>query len=376
MDIILIRLGEISLKGANRGRFEDALKENIRNFLKKEGINFFGVRSASGRIFIDRPSRVPNLSKVLGIVSYSPAWEFVDIEEVKDFLRSREDIFKGARSFRITASRADKSYPLASPQIAKEVGTAVTGNFPIAVNLKEPEVNVGVEYIEGSFYVYFETIKGWGGLPVGISGKLVVLISGGIDSPVAAFLMMKRGARIIFLHFRRDPEIDKIPELYKILSSYAAGIGSELVVLDMKKINDFYEKIMEDPRIHRYMCVLCKHMMLKAAESLALKKGAMGIVTGDSLAQVASQTLENLKAQRYGLRLPVYSPLIGMDKVEIMKIARSIGTYEVSIKHREIPCPLHRHPTTKADLETFFRYNETVIKKLGYKPWEKILKEH
>ena len=374
MDVILVRFGEISLKGANRGKFENALKDNIRAFLKKEGINFFGVRSGSGRIFIDKPSALPDLSKVLGIVSYSPAWEFIDIEEVKDFLSSREEVFSSASSFRITASRADKSYPLTSPQIEREIGEVVYEKFKTPVNLKAPEVNVGVEYIEGSFYVYFEKIPGWGGLPVGISGKLVALLSGGIDSPVAAFLMMKRGARLILVHFRKSPHVDRIPEIHRVLSSYAVGQEPELIILDLNKINDFYRVMTEDPRIHRYMCVLCKNMMLKTAEKIAFKKGALGIVTGDSLAQVASQTLENLAAQRYGLKLPVYSPLIGMDKIDIMNLAKKIGTYEPSIKHREIPCPLHRHPTTTAELEKFLNYKEKVLKKLGYTPWEKIQK--
>ncbi len=371
MDVILIRFGEISLKGANRGKFENALKDNIRAFLKKEGISFFGVRSSSGRIFIDKPSTLPDLSRVLGIVSYSPAWEFVDLEEVKEFLAAREELFSKASSFRITASRADKSYPLTSPQIEREVGEVVFEKFKTPVNLKNPEINVGVEYIEGSFYVYFEKIPGWGGLPVGISGKLVVLISGGIDSPVAAFLMMKRGARLILVHFRKSPYVDKIPELHKILSSYAVGVEPELIILDLKKISSFYKIMTEEPLTHRYMCVLCKNMMLKVAEKIALKKGALGIVTGDSLAQVASQTLENLAAQRYGVKLPVYSPLIGMDKVDIIDIAKKIGTYEPSIKHREEPCPLHRHPTTTADLNKFLALREKVIKKLGYIPWEK-----
>lgn len=371
MDVILIRFGEISLKGANRGKFENALKDNIRSFLKKEGVSFFGVRSSSGRIFIDKPSHLPDLSKVLGVVSYSPAWEFIDLEEVKEFLEDRDEIFSKARSFRITASRADKSYPLTSPQIERELGRVVFEKFHTPVNLKEPEINVGVEYIEGSFYVYFEKIPGWGGLPVGISGKLVALISGGIDSPVAAFLMMKRGARLILVHFRKTPQVDRIPELHKILSSYAVGVEPELIVLDLKQIDDFYRTIIENPLTHRYMCVLCKHMMLRVAERIARKKGALGIVTGDSLAQVASQTLENLSAQRYGIRLPVYSPIIGMDKVDIINIAKKIGTYEPSINHKEVPCPLHRHPTTKAELDRFLELREKVIKKLGYKPWEK-----
>ncbi len=371
MDLILVRYGEIALKGANRRRFEKTLEENIRAFLKKEGISFKGVSSKRSRIFIYEPSSLPDLSKVLGIVSYSPAWEFASLREVKEFLAQQEEIFSKAASFRITASRADKNYPLTSPEIERELGAVVWEKFSVPVNLKEPEVNVGVEYIDEFFYVYFEKLPGWGGLPVGVSGKLVALLSGGIDSPVAAFLMMKRGAELILLHFQREPIQDRIGEIHKALSYFAAGREPELVVMDLGKVSRFYSAARRRDETHRYMCVLCKHMMLKTAEKLAFKKGALGIVTGDSLAQVASQTLENLAAQRYGLKLPVYSPLIGLDKTEIIAIAKKIGTYQPSIEHRERPCPLHPHPVTRARMDKFFKLWDEVVEKTGFLPWER-----
>ncbi len=371
MDLILIRYGEIALKGANRRRFERTLEENIRAFLKKEGISFRGVSSKRSRIFIYSPSNLPDLSKVLGIVSYSPAWEFSSLQEVKEFLKQQEEIFKNASSFRITASRADKNYPLTSPEIERELGSVVYEKFSLPVNLKEPQVNVGVEYIDEFFYVYFEKIPGWGGLPVGVSGKLVALLSGGLDSPVAAFLMMKRGAELILLHFRKEPVQDRIGDIHRVLSSFAAGREPELVIMDLGKARRFYDVMRRRDETHRYMCVLCKHMMLKTAEKLAFKKGALGIVTGDSLAQVASQTLENLAAQRYGLKLPVYSPLIGLDKTEIVEIARKIGTYGPSIQHKEKPCPIHSHPVTKARMDRFFALWNEVVEKTGFLPWEK-----
>ncbi len=371
MDLILVRYGEIALKGANRRKFEKNLEENLRAYLKKEGISFGGVASKRSRIFIYSPSRLPDLSRVLGVVSYSPAWEFPTLEEVKDFLAQQEALFSGASSFRITASRADKNYPLTSPEIERELGAVVHEKFSVPVNLKQPQINVGVEYIDEFFYVYFEKMPGWGGLPVGVSGKLVVLLSGGIDSPVAAFLMMKRGAELVLLHFRKNPIDDRIGEIHRALSAYAVGREPELVVMDLGKVKKFYDLARRRDETHRYMCVLCKHMMLRTAEKLAFKKGALGIVTGDSLAQVASQTLENLAAQRYGLKLPVYSPLIGLDKTEIVNIAKKIGTYEPSIHHKEKPCPLHPHPVTRARMDKFFQAWDEVTEKLGYLPWEK-----
>ncbi len=371
MDLILVRYGEISLKGANRAKFERTLEENIRAYLKREGISFSGVSRKRSRIFIFNPSSVPNLSEVLGVVSYSPAWEFASLEEVKDFLRAQEGIFKNASSFRITASRADKNYPLTSPEIERELGAVVHETFSTPVDLKNPQVNVGVDYIDEFFYLYFEKIPGWGGLPVGVSGKLVVLLSGGIDSPVAAFLMMKRGAELILLHFRREPITDRIKDIHAALSRFSAGREPELAIMELGRVKKFYDIIRRRDELHRYMCVLCKHMMLRTAEKLAFKKGALGIVTGDSLAQVASQTLENLAAQRYGLKLPVYSPLIGLDKTEIVDIARKIGTYNPSIQHKEKPCPIHSHPVTKARMDKFFQFWDEVTEKLGYLPWEK-----
>ncbi len=362
---IIIRYGEVSLKGANRGKFENKLKDNIRSYLIKKGIKFFGVRSTSGRIFVDEPSDIPDMSKVLGIVSYSPGYELgPDLEAVKDFLLQQEDLFKGVSTFRITASRSDKSFPLKSPEIEREVGAAVVQKFGLSVDLKNPQLNVGIEYVAGSFYVYTETYRGWGGLPVGVTGKLVALMSAGIDSPVAAFLMMKRGAKLVVLHFKKKAFVDRFSEIFSVLSEYAAGEEPELVVVDMGKMAEFFDTVQQDPRHHRYMCVLCKNIMLRTAEKLAKLKGAMGIVTGDSLGQVASQTLENLMVQRHGISLPVYSPLIGMDKMEVVDLARRIGTFSYSAEHKDHPCPLHRHPVTQADLSKFLKYRQEIFSKI------------
>jgi thiamine biosynthesis protein ThiI len=296
------------------------------------------------------------------------------LEAVKEFLISQKELFRDVSSFRITASRSDKSFPLNSPQIEREVGSAIFEKFRIPVNLENPALNIGIEYVAGSFYVFTETFRGWGGLPVGVSGKLVALMSAGIDSPVAAFLMMKRGAKLIVLHFKKKAYVDRFSDIFSTLSEYAAGEEPELVLVEMEKLRDFYQIVQQDPRHHRYMCVMCKNIMLRTAEHLAELKGAHGIVTGDSLGQVASQTLENLKVQRFGIKIPVYSPLIGMDKMEVVEIARKIGTFKYSAEHKDFPCPLHRHPVTQAALLKFLRYREQVFEKLGEDPVKGLLK--
>ncbi len=356
--MIIVRYGEIGLKGNKRREFEKILGRNIERKLKTHGYKG-RIETKWGRIIVDAmDSAAGIIAKCPGIVSISPAKK-MNYDEIFPYLK--EELKKyNIREFRITAKRVDKKFPKKSMEINSEVGEFIVKNFGWKVNLKEPELDIGIEIINSYAYVFFDKIRGIGGLPVGVSGKVISLISSGIDSPVSTFLMMKRGARIIALHFSQKESERKVRKYVEVLNEYSPRDIELIVEKHGTLLGDYLEKLKNIKR-EEWTCIFCKYLMLKRAEEIGNKKNALGIVTGDSLGQVASQTLENMHIISSGIRMPVYRPLIGMDKTEIEKIAREIGTYDVFISSQEIKCPFKpRYVITKGDYNKFLEIKRKI----------------
>jgi len=357
--MIIVRYGELGLKGKNRRMFEELLAKNIERKLKRYGYSSH-TKILRGRIFVYASEETaPLIAKCPGVVSVSPAKE-MDYGEISDYLSQALKDFRPA-SFKVETQRIDKEFPRTSQEINEEVGEFVVREFGWKVNLKNPELIIGIEIINHKAYVFFERFPGIGGLPVGSAGKLVALISGGIDSPVAAYLMMRRGAEIIAVHFRHsEREEEKVRKIIRALEEYTPR-EIELKVIDHFSILERYVKKLREIGKERWICVFCKYSMLKIAEKTARERNALGIVTGDSLGQVASQTLENLYIESRATKYPIYRPLIGMDKIEIEKIARDIGTYDIFLSYPEEKCPFKpRYVVTKGDWEKF----QEILKKV------------
>ncbi len=353
MNCVLIRYHEIALKKGNRPYFVEMLKKNLKSSAK--GLGLEQTISLPARILlvfredIDREVLRRRIGAVFGVANFS----FVERTPVDlDVLKSRIlDSLNGRifKSFRITTQRGDKSFPLTSPEINREVGTAVKSKSGARVDLKNPDFNVSIEILPRSAFYGFDKIPGPGGIPVGVSGRVVSLISGGIDSPVASYRMMQRGCRLIFVHFHSAPFLDKtsqekVRELVRILSRHQCH--SRLYLVPFGEIQR--QIVAAVPRPLRV--VLYRRMMIRIAAAIASRQRAAALVTGESLSQVASQTLQNMTVIEQASPLPILRPLVGMDKQEIVDQARRIDTFEVSSVPDQDCCQLFvpRHPTTKA----------------------------
>ncbi|MHB9033246.1 MAG: tRNA uracil 4-sulfurtransferase ThiI [Anaerolineae bacterium] len=358
MGFILLRYGEIGLKGNNRFIFQRQLRHNIRATLKANQI-VGEVVSRGQRVYVYTDAveqALEPLSKVFGLVSLSPATEVA-----REQLAINEACIREARkagvdpqvTYRVRARRSDKSYPLTSPEISREAGEAVHAATGGLVDLSDSaQVTIGVEISKDSAIIFGQTLPGPGGLPVGVQGKVVALLSGGIDSPVAIWMMLKRGCGVIPLHFySNDSELAKVKDNLEQLQKYCGGWQMRPTYLDhAEAISPTLEKLHS---IHeeRWSCLFCKRTMLNKASELAHSLGAQAIVLGDSLGQVASQTLANMAIISEGIDLPILRPLIGLDKTEIMAIARSIGTMDISIRSSSACRFLPSHPVTRGTLE-------------------------
>ncbi len=344
---------EIGLKRNNRSYFEERLRENMRRALA--GLPFRAVRRLSGRLVVEVPDDFPleegaeRLRKVFGLSSVSQGWvASPELEELKTLVWQliRDRSFE---TFRITTRRADKRYPFTSQQVNEQVGAYVQQRSGRRVKLENPDLNCGIELVGSSAFVYFDKLAAVGGLPVGASGRVVVLISGGIDSPVAAYRVMKRGCRAIFVHFHSFPHTtveaqDKVRRLVSILSQYQ--YSAELFLVPFAEAQR--QVVAFTPPETRV--ILYRRLMLRLAEAIARKKHALALVTGDSIGQVASQTLENLYTIGSVATLPVLRPLIGEDKEEIISQARCLGTFDTSVIQDVDCCSLFvpRHPETRS----------------------------
>ena len=370
-NVVIVRYGEIGTKSRQTRRwFENILMNNIREALVSEGIDFKKVEAKHGRVLVrtnKAREAVEVLQRVFGIVSLSPAME-VDAEmerinrtALKLFRKKKRELNFEKPRFRVTARRITKEFPLKSPEIQAKVGEYILENEESEVDLHDYEVEVGVELMEGKAYVYVDKIHAWGGLPIGTQGKVVALLSGGIDSPVAAFLMMKRGVEVIPVHiYMGEKTLEKVRKIWNQLKKYHYGGKGELIVVKPKDREKIVEKLKELGK-EKYTCVLCKFNMVRSADKVAKDFGAKGIVMGDSLGQVASQTLENMYIVSQASDLPIYRPLIGMDKEEIVEIAKRIGTFELSTLPEDECWCVPKHPVIRGSWEEFRKIYRRVL---------------
>ena len=354
--VILIRYGEIYLKGNNRYFFESVLARNIKqaisNFdcVMKQSQSRYTVENYDA---MDEKKIIKALTNVSGIHSISPAYVVKSAEdEIKEYVTKL--VKSGEGTFRVTVNRADKKFPMNSTQFAARVGGWILEKYPkLKVNLTEFDQEICVDIRENSkTYLFAEVIKGQDGMPVGTSGRGMVLLSGGIDSPVAAYRMAKRGMDLSYVHFHSFPYTslqakEKVVTLAKILKKYT-NAGKMLVIPFTKIQQEIHEKCPAE-----FMITIMRRFMMRIAEKLSAQYGCGAIITGESLGQVASQTLESITVTNSVVKLPVFRPLIGMDKTEIIEVAQKIDTFETSILPYEDCCTvfLPKFPVIKPKLE-------------------------
>ncbi len=356
--IAIIHYGEIGLKGKNRRHFEEKLAGNVRKALLPAKPN---VKIEQKRIIVEgkfaEKKAKEKLGKVFGIEWFAIAEECrPELESIWKCIKKNLERVEG-KTFAVKTRRSDKDFPMKSMELSREIGGRIQEETGAGVDLGNPGATVWILVLQKKAFVYFDKIKGRGGLPVGAAGKVLCLMSGGIDSPVAALLMMKRGCEVDFLHvhpFEKNAEIkeSKIEKLVRKLDSYQQRKGKLVVV----PYAGFYSRTGGVER--KYELVVFRRYLYKLAEKLAVERGYGGIVSGDSLGQVASQTLENISAAQHGLEIPVFRPLVSMDKMEIVGIAEDMGTYEESIKEYRDCCSLVavKSPVTKAKREMVEKY--------------------
>ncbi len=358
--VLLVRYTEIHLKGLNRPYFERALADNMKRALR--GLEP-KIEREHGRIYVRGiseeafPEAQERLTRVFGIHSLSPAsavdkdWETV-VQAAAELMEKELESRPGKATFKVLARRSDKHYFMNSDEINRELGGRMLERFPqLSVDVHKPEIKLSVE-IRDMAYVYCSEIPGANGMPTGTAGKASLLISGGIDSPVAGYMMAKRGLTLSAVHFYSYPYTserarDKVVELTRLVSRYAGEIRLHLVPFTDIQMT-IYEKCPE-----KETTILMRRLMMRIAETIAREEGAQALITGESLGQVASQTLEALAVTNDAVSMPVFRPLIGFDKDEIMDVARRIGTYETSILPYEDCCTVFvpKHPVTKPKLD-------------------------
>jgi thiamine biosynthesis protein ThiI len=364
-DVILIRYGELALKGRNRDLFEEALVRSVKSVLQPFGKT--KVRRNYGRMYVelhgeDAQAVMERLQRVFGISSFSPTIQVEPDEETikQKSLELIKRLQPQPRTFRVETRRADKRFPKSSMEVSRMVGTHILRNVPeIKVDVHNPEVTVNVEIRAEGTYISCETIAGPGGLPVGASGKVLLLLSGGIDSPVAGWMMMKRGVTLEAIHFHSYPftserALQKVRDLAQKLAHWGGTI--RLHVVPFTEIQTaIRQKCPED-----YLITIMRRFMMRIAERIAEKTGALALSTGESLGQVASQTLESMNTINKVVSIPILRPLIGMDKTEITEIARRIDTYELSILPYEDCCTIFtpKNPVTRPKPHVAARFEE------------------
>lgn len=358
-EIILVKYGEMVLKGLNKKSFEDMLTKNIKRRLKNLGQ--FKITSAQSTTYItpvdeniDLDEVVDRVRKIFGIASLCRACvcekDFSDITEKS--LEYLNEVLSNAKTFKVNAKRSDKAFPMKSPEICTELGGILLEKFPnLMVDVKNPEVTVTVEIRDTNAYVHAENLKGAGGLPVGSSGKAMLLLSGGIDSPVAGYMMAKRGVHIAAIHYVSPPYTSerarmKVEQLCDKMTAYCGGIAFYCV-----PFTELQEAI-KDNCPEEYFTVIMRRLMMEIAQRIAVNDNCLALITGESVGQVASQTMSAIACTDAVCRMPVFRPLIGMDKTEIIDIARKIDTFETSILPYEDCCTVFtpRHPKVRPNL--------------------------
>ena len=363
-EILLCKYGEIVLKGANKKYFEDMLCREMKKRAKAYGD--FDIYRAQSTIYIEPKDELADVDgmfeaagKVFGIAAIARA--AVCEKNMEDIARVAAEyipaFLKGKSTFKVEAKRSDKTFPLDSMEISRDIGGVILSAYPrIKVDVSNPDVVVKVEIREYGAYVSAGQFKGAGGMPVGTNGRGMLLLSGGIDSPVAGYMMAKRGVRIDAIHFESFPYTserarEKVLELAKIVSEYAGDIKVHIVSLT--HIQEELVKACEED----YFTLLLRRYMMTIAEKVAQAKGCTALITGESLGQVASQTMQALGVTDAAVNMPVFRPCIGMDKEEIVQISRKMGAFETSIQPYEDCCTVFtpKHPRTKPELEKVLR---------------------
>lgn len=362
-DHILVRYGELTLKGANRKKFVNCLKDNVNKALKS--INGTHVMGKRDRMYIDLEEEtdcnevIQRLTQIYGIKSVSPVLKTgKTVDEINQLCIKLALNFNTNASFKIDVKRSDKTFPLDTYELQRIVGGAVIENVPgLTVNVKQPDYELRVEVRKDAIYVYHEIFEGAGGLPVGTGGKTLLMLSGGIDSPVAGIEVMRRGVTIEAIHFHSPPFTsekakEKVIELTRIMSQRVGPIKLHIVPFTnlQKQIN----KVVHP----RYTMTSTRRMMMRIADKVVHEIGAHAIVNGENLGQVASQTLKSMYAINHVTSTPVLRPLLTLDKEEIVKMARKIGTYDVSIQPFEDCCTIFtpKNPVTEPDFDKVEKY--------------------
>jgi thiamine biosynthesis protein ThiI len=357
MGLLLLRYGEIGLKGKNRAYFVRKLRGNLRKCLKANSIHG-KVWQEGQRIYLKTDQveeAVTAVQRVFGVVSLSPVRVTpADMDAITDeaLALARHMGLDSNRTFKVRVRRADKAFPLISPEIERRVGETIAESTGARADLsKAAQVTVGIEIRPEQAMIFGERFPGPGGLPLGSQGRVVSLLSSGIDSPVASWLMMKRGCSVIPVHFSTSrAQTQQVEALVQALNQHAYGWELKPIILSHQEVLGPTLERLRAHRGERWACLFCKRVMLSKAAEIADEMGANALVTGDSLGQVASQTLSNMEVISYGIQKPILRPLIGMDKTEIMALARRIGTYEPSIKAAHA-CPfLPDHPRTQSSV--------------------------
>lgn len=370
----LIKYAEIGIKGKNRYLFEDALVQQIKYALKKCDGRFL-IHKTQGRIFIDAETGydfdevVGHLKMVFGIAGICPVVCVEDegFEKLADtVVQYMADVYPDRdKTFKVHARRARKNYPKDSMEINMDLGEVLLKAYPqLKVDVHHPDILLNVE-IREKIYIYSEIIPGPGGMPVGTGGKAMLLLSGGIDSPVAGYMIAKRGVKIDAVYFHAPPYTSerakqKVVDLARIVSKYTGPIY--LHVINFTDIQLYiYEKCP-----HEELTIIMRRYMMRIAERIAGETGCLGLITGESIGQVASQTMSSLAATNEVCTLPVYRPLIGFDKQEIVEVSERIGTFETSIQPYEDCCTIFvaKHPVTRPNVNCIRRHEQNLAEKI------------
>lgn len=372
-EIILIKNGELALKGLNRSTFEDILIKNIRQRLKPLGE--FKYKKAQSTIMIeplqediDLDEAAARVSKVFGLVAFTRAAE---CEKNMDIIKQTALDYLGEElscvsTFKVTAKRADKSFPLKSPEIMRELGGFLLSKHKnLSVDVHQPDLTVAVEIRDNFAYIHGKQLKGAGGMPSGTAGKAAIMISGGIDSPVAAYQMAKRGLRLVGIHFASPPYTSpmaeqKVKDLLKKVAAYSGSIP--LLTVGFTEI----QEAIRDNCPEDFFTLVMRRMMMRIACRLSQKEDCLAVITGESLGQVASQTLPALACTDCVADRPVFRPLIGMDKTDIIAVSRMIDTFDISIRPYEDCCTVFtpKHPRTRPQLSQL----EEIEKRVDWEP--------
>lgn len=372
----LIKYGEIAIKGKNRYMFEDALVASMKHALA-EVDGAFEVTKEQGRIYVfvkseyyDYEETIAALKRVFGIVGICPVVivEDTDFENVSEqVLKYVDDVYPDKhKTFKVNARRANKGYPMDSVEINLEMGGRILDAYPeMKVDVHHPEINLVIE-VRKNVYIYSEVIPGPGGMPIGTNGRAMLLLSGGIDSPVAGYMIAKRGVRIDATYFHAPPYTSerakqKVIDLAKKVAKYTGPIRLNIV-----NFTDI-QLYIYDQCPHEELTIIMRRYMMRIAEDIAKANGSMALITGESIGQVASQTVQSLAATNEVCTLPVFRPLIAFDKEDIVTIAKNIDTYETSILPYEDCCTIFvaKHPVTKPNINIIKRSETHVEEKIA-----------